>query len=226
MNRSAATSRTGMNPFAPCWTCSRKSTPFGLTLTATESTARITSKSRVTVSRIPGRCTFTATSPPNDCSSPTPCPYPPFFSFARYTWPIDAAATGVSKHLTSSNTSAKSTSPPSSSCCRISARASSLLNGATLSSNVCNCVRYAGGIKSGRIASAWPTFTNAGPCCAIKSFNSVARFIEFLSTVSGPAATSPSKPTPQVTNLTTKFPVRLKLASGRVLQYARMPSMS
>eukprot|EP00982_Pelagococcus_subviridis_P012183 31151-Pelagococcus_subviridis.AAC.7 len=196
---------------------------MGGSLTAASNADRITMRSSVTTSRIRGRCTFTATSPPHVSNSLASTPGALSRSLALYTCPMDAAATGASNAPTSSNTSSRS-SPPN--CALTSARASSLENGATWSRSSCSASRYAFGRRSGRIATACPTFTNAGPCDAMRSRSAAARLGAFRSTVSAPDARSPRNPASHVASFATSDDVRDSDVSGRALQYARIAGTS
>mmetsp|Transcript_19573 Transcript_19573/g.62892 ORF Transcript_19573/g.62892 Transcript_19573/m.62892 type:complete len:294 (+) Transcript_19573:967-1848(+) len=104
-----------------------------------------------------GRCTFRATS----SKSPT--------SFARYTCPMLAAATGSSSTswYTSSNLMPKLASTMAS--------ATSVSKGGTRSCSFCSSTRYSAGKRSGRDASACPALMIAGLISQSASVSSLAR---------------------------------------------------
>lgn len=77
------------------------------------------------------------------------------------TWPIEADATGRSKAVDASEKTSVSGRPISASS---RAWASSCPKGWTWSRSSWSCSMYAGGRRSGRMATACPTFTKAGPC--------------------------------------------------------------
>ena len=132
-----------------------------------------------------------------------------------------AAATGSANAASGfSKTSSRATSGPS--CCFTSAFACAESNGATWSRRVWSASRYAGGRRSGRIATAWPTLTNAGPCSAMRSLSAAARFGALRSTVASPAARSERKPAAHPARRASSAEVRFSEARGRRRQYARI----
>jgi hypothetical protein len=82
-----------------------------------------------------GRCTFTTTSSPVG-------------SVARWTWPIEAAAIGISSKV---RNACSIVSPSSSSIMR---RTSAKANGVTSSCSLRNSAMMSGGITSGRVESS------------------------------------------------------------------------
>ena len=92
-----------------------------------------------------GRCTLSATSLPLSSS------------VARYTCPSEAAAMGLGVMVANIASSGR----PSSRSTVSNASASE--NVGSASCKDVSSSRYAVGRRSGRVLSAWPTFTNAGP---------------------------------------------------------------
>mmetsp|Transcript_25634 Transcript_25634/g.52227 ORF Transcript_25634/g.52227 Transcript_25634/m.52227 type:complete len:201 (+) Transcript_25634:1078-1680(+) len=109
-----------------------------------------------------GRCTLIATASPD-------------FKYPLYTWPMEAAATGMGS--TRSKTSAIGIFSSSS----MMRKATSFGKGGRRSCNFCSSCRYSGGSRSGREDKAWPALMNAGPRLAIISMNSLALFLLFSS---------------------------------------------
>src|SRR5439155_1593056 len=106
--------------------------------------ASSTERSTRTDSSMPGRWTFTTTGEPSG-------------SCARYTWPIDAAATGCQSKA--GNTSGSGVSSSSSSTSAIEARGA----GRTWSCSRPSSAAAWGEIRSVRVESTWPSFTNIPP---------------------------------------------------------------
>ena len=118
---------------------------------------RSTWRSRAISARMPGRCTFTATT----VSLP--------LSVALYTCPMEADATGSGDILL------KTVSTLRPSCCLITVRASSDGNGGTASCSWRSSSAYASGIRSVRMESACPSLMKVGPSCSHSARASFAR---------------------------------------------------
>src|SRR5688500_987727 len=129
------------------------------------------SRSWTICSRTPGRCTLTATRRP-------------LRSCARWTWPSDAAASGVG----SNSAKALEMRTPSSSATIRSTSVNE--NGSTLSCRRASAVKEAGGGRSGRVERSWPSLTNVGPSCSRSS----ARLLASATTSGSWALSSPSTP--------------------------------
>ena len=110
----------------------------------TRAAERISCRSDSTCRGASGRCTLTTT-------------WSPVGSVARCTWPIDAAAIGVSSKVRNACSIVR---PISSSITR---RTSANGIGVTSSCRLRSSAMMSGGITSGRVESSWPNLTNVGP---------------------------------------------------------------
>mmetsp|Transcript_29707 Transcript_29707/g.73601 ORF Transcript_29707/g.73601 Transcript_29707/m.73601 type:complete len:282 (-) Transcript_29707:12-857(-) len=110
-----------------------------------------------------GRCTFSATS------------FPPSRSVARYTCPREAAAIGDGVIIANISSSGRPSSVSTHS------NASASLNVGSASCREVSSSRYCAGSRSGRVESAWPTLTNAGPSVVSFSRSWFARTLAFSS---------------------------------------------
>ena len=135
-----------------------------------------------------------------------------------YTWPSDAAATGSAESRSkSASTWLASRSPHS---VAMVARAWADGKAGTRSCSPVRAVMYAGGSRSARIESAWPTLMNVGPIAVSAVTSCSARTRALSLSVSGPRSQSISSDSPQPDAGTRLLSSVSTTSSGRAAAYA------